>query len=181
MWNRNANAGMAGTFFLAALMFSIAGWGQPPDVRYQVDAARNRVWTLNRDGVFLHDRGTPEKIVAVQLPGWQWAGSPYGCLPDLALGPRGEAVITSDVVPTLWRIDPDTLSVSVHPLALDADADRDVGFSSLVYSAEQGAYFAVSAMHRSLWRIDPLLRTARKIPLTAPVPKNLRTASCKTL
>ena len=108
--------------------------GQPPNARIQVDPARNRVWSLSRDGVFLHDRATPEKIVAVRLPGWHWAGAPYSCLPDLALGPKGEAVITSDVVPTLWRIDPETLAVSVHRLALDADTDKDVGFTGLVYA-----------------------------------------------
>jgi streptogramin lyase len=107
----------------------------------------------------------------VRLPGWVWAGAPYGCLPDLALGPRGEAVVTSNVLPTLWRIDPDSLAVSVHALALDADDDKDVGFTGLVYSPQHGAFFAASHAHGSLWRIDPQLRTARKMPLSASNPQ----------
>ena len=186
MWN--GNVGKARALFLAALIVSIGGCdpgaappqvpkaagnapeSQAPNLRYQVDPARNRVWFLTRDGVFLYDVTTPEKIV-VPLPAWQWVGTPYGCLPDLALGPKGEAVITSDILPTLWRIDPETLAVSVHSLVLDADTDKDVGFSGLVYSPEQGAYFAVSYFHDSLWRIDPLFRRAQKIPLSAPIPK----------
>src|SRR5262245_51709247 len=124
-----------------------------PELRYQVDPSRRRVWILNRDGVFVYDVGTPEKTV-VRLPDWLWVGGDYSCLPDLALGPKGEAVITSNIQPTLWRVDPDSLTVSVHPLALDADADKDLGFTGLVYSAGHKAYFAVSDLHGSLWKID---------------------------
>ena len=118
-----------------------------PQARYQVDSVRNRAWSLSPEGVFLVELSKPGKI-AIALPGWVWASEPYGCLPDLAVGPRGEAVITSNVVPTLWRIDPDTLAVSVHRLALDADNDKDVGFSALVYSREHEAFFAASNQPR---------------------------------
>jgi len=140
-----------------------------PSVRYRMDPARNRMWVLTPDGVFLYDASTPKTIVEVALPSWQSVDAPYGCLPDLALGPRGEAVVTSNAVPTLWKIDPETLAVSVHDLALDADTNKDVGFSGLAYSMQQGAFFAVSDKHGSLWRIDPLLMTGRKIPLSAPI------------
>jgi len=183
MWNENA--GTVRALLLAASMVLIAGCNigaapqrpaneapkfQPPNARYQVDPARNRVWVLTPEGVFLFDVSRPERV-AVPLPGWVVAGAPYGCLPDLALGPRGEAVVTSNVLPTLWRIDPDSLAVSVHPLALDADAGRDVGFSGLVFSPQHGAFFAASDAHGSLWRIDPQLTRAQKIPLSAPIPQ----------
>ena len=186
MWN--GNVGKARAFFLATLIVSIGGCesgaapvrmptaapdasqSRSPNVRYQLDPARNRAWFLTRDGVVLYDVATAEKV-AVPLPDWHWVGTPYACLPDLALGPNGEAVITSNILPTLWRIDPDSLAVSVHPLALDADTDKDVGFSGLVYSHEQGAYFAVSDIHGSMWRIDPLFKRAQKIPLSELVQK----------
>jgi hypothetical protein len=141
----------------------------PPSVRYRMDPARNRMWVLTRDGVFVYDASTPKVIVEVALPSWQSVDDPYSCLPDLALGARGEAVVTSNAVPTLWRIDPDTLAVSVHELTLNADTSKDVGFSGLAYSVQHGAFFAVSDMHGSLWRIDPLLRKGEKIPLSAPI------------
>jgi hypothetical protein len=182
MWN--GNVGKAKAVFLAVSIASIAGCdidapsaqagqgataphSQP--LRYQVDPARNRVWSLTRQGVSLHESATLKKVV-LDLPEWQWAGAPYGCLPDLALGPKGEAVITSDILPTLWRIDPESLAVSMHSPLVDADADKDLGFSALAYSPEQGAWFATS-LHGSLWRIDPLFRRAQKIALTEPLPK----------
>src|SRR5262245_59520653 len=130
---------------------------QLPNGRYQLDPERNRVWLLTEEGVFVYDLSKPERI-ALSLPDWLRVDASYSCLPDLALGPSGEAVVTSNILPTLWRIDPDTLAVSVHPLLLDADTDKDVGFSGLTYSPLHGAFLAVSYEHGSLWRIDPQLQ-----------------------
>lgn len=141
------------------------------NLRRQVDAARNRVWLLAPDGVSVYDEAAPDRVTRVPLPNWLWVGEPYGCPPDLALGPKGEAVITSNVLPTLWRVDPRTLAVTEHALALDADADKEIGFASLAWSAKHGAFYAVSAFHRSVWRIDALLTHAQKIAQSAPVGK----------
>jgi hypothetical protein len=183
MWNGNAIA--AGVLSLAAVIVSLGGCDsgappsrdaahearlQPPLVRYRIDSERNRIWVLAREGVYVYDVSRPERI-AVTLPDWITVDAPYSCPPDLALGPRGEAVVTSNVVPTLWRIDPDTLATSVHPLALDADTEKDVGFSGLAYSAQHGAFIAASYAHGTLWKIDALLEKAEKIPLSAQVPE----------
>jgi hypothetical protein len=56
-------------------------------------------------------------------------------------------------------------------LELDADTDKDVGFSGLAYSAEHGAFFAVSDLHGSLWRIDRTLARAEKVSLSEPLPR----------
>src|SRR5688572_8047920 len=121
-----------------------------------------RVWSLTPDGVSLRDPARPRPI-NVALPGWHWAGAPYGSAPVIAFGPRGEAIVTSDVAPVLWRIDPKTLAVSVHPLVLDADNDKDVGFSALAYSREHDAFVGVSGMHGSVWMTDRPLTRARKL------------------
>jgi hypothetical protein len=142
---------------------------QFPEARYEIDTARKRVWFLTGEGAFVCDATKPQRRAFV-LPAWSWAGAPHGCLPDLALGPKGEALITSDTLPTLWRIDPDSFAVTAHALALDADADKDVGFSALVYSAREGVFYAASYHHGSLWRIDPGLQRAQKIALSAPLP-----------
>jgi hypothetical protein len=178
--------GIATAFFLAVLILSIGGCNigaaprqteavatsapPAPQARYQVDPARNRVWFLSHEGVFLFELSKPGRI-ALTLADWVWVGARYGCLPDLALGPSGEAVITSNVLPTLWRVDADTLAVSVHRLALDADGDKDVGFSGLVYSREHAAFFAASYSHGSLWRIDSRLESAQKVRLSAAIPQ----------
>jgi hypothetical protein len=130
-------------------------------------AAAEQTWVLSVDGVYLQQAGKAR--VAVRLPEWHWAHEPYACPPAIAIGPRGEALVTSNVLPVLWKIDPETLAVTVHSLELDADSDKDVGFSGLVYSARDNAYFAVSELHGTLWRIDPLLRRGQKIALSEPV------------
>jgi hypothetical protein len=137
---------------LSVSILSIAAGDQP--------AQGKRVWQLTRDGVTAGS-------ISVSIPGWIRAGEAYACPPELAVGPKGEAVVTSNVVPTLWRIDPETLAVTEHRLALDADKDRDVGFSSLAYSPRHAAYFAVSAAHGSRWRIDTQLQRAEKLGSTS--------------
>ncbi|TMH72092.1 MAG: hypothetical protein E6H57_03975 [Betaproteobacteria bacterium] len=128
---------------------------------YQVDTIRDRSVWLTREGVLIHSTASA-RPVAVTLPGWLYVGSPH-CPPDVALGPKGEVVVTSNVVSTLWRIDPETFAVTVHPLALDADTDKDVGFAAVVYSSEQAAFIAYSGVQRSVWRIDPQLKSAAKL------------------
>lgn len=141
-----------------------------PAMRYQADSARHRVWVLTPDGASVHEAASPDSV-DIALPGWQWVGAPYACLPALALAPDGAALVTSNIVPTVWRIDAVTLAVTVHQLRLDADTNKDIGFSALVYSARHAAYFAVSDVHGSLWRIDAQLKNARKMKLTTALPK----------
>ena len=144
----------------------------PSVLRYQADRPRGRLWTLTPEGVELYDVATRQRVAQIALPDWVRASEKYSCSPDLAIGPRGEAVISSNVVATLWRVDPVTLAASKHDLALDDDKGRDIGITALAFSAQQGAYFAVSAAHGSLWRIDPRLARAQSIPLSAPLPKS---------
>ena len=143
-------------WFSAAVMLMVAG-----------SAAADSSWVIDRGELYLQERGKARR--AMKLPDWHWAGEPYACAPAVAIGPGGGVVVTSNVLPVLWKIDPGTLSVSVHRLQLDADTDKDVGFSALVYSERNGAWFALSEAHGTLWRIDPLLRRAQKIALAEPV------------
>jgi hypothetical protein len=154
-------------WFSAAVFLLVSGSVAADPLRYRSQPERARAWVIDGDGLFLEEARKPRR--ALELPGWHWAGEPYACAPDIAIGPRGEVIVTSNVLPVLWKIDPDTLAVSVHRLELDADTGKDVGFSGLVYSARDGAYIAVSELHGSLWRIDPLLRRAQKIALSEPV------------
>ena len=142
-----------------AVALALAGLALANCAQAQGDA---RVWSLTKDGVSLRDPAKPRPI-AVALPGWHFAGAPYGSAPALAIGPQGEAIVTSDIAPVLWRVDPKTLAVSVHTLALDADTDKDVGFSTLVYSREHEAFVGVSGTLGSVWIIDRPLTRARKL------------------
>ena len=126
-------------------------------LRYQLDTPRSRSVALTADGVVIRNA---RKKVTVPLPGWTWVAEPQ-CPPEFAVGPNGEIVVTSNVVPTLWKVDPATLQVSTHALTLNADTDKDVGFAAIVYSA--GHYVAYSGTQRSVWKIDGQLQSAEKI------------------
>lgn len=159
---RTAIAGILAALSIAGLAGcdSHAEANQPLMLRYQVDSGRGRSWWLLTDGVLLNSASKPRQVVP--LPGWLWAAQPV-CPPDLALGPNGEAVVTSNVISILWRIDPQTLAVSAHDLKLDSDTDKDVGFAAVVYSPEHGAFFAYSEVQRSVWKIDRQLMRGTKV------------------
>jgi len=126
-------------------------------------------WRLTRDGVAAVDAASGKINAQIALPGWVWVKDAYACAPVVARGPQGEAVITSNVTSTLWRVDPRSFQVSVHELAGVEDRGIEFGFSGLAYSAEQGAFFAVGTVPNSVWRIDPELRRAQKISVSEPI------------
>jgi hypothetical protein len=169
---------MFGVKFLAILgllsflavpgLLSLVSAAQAVDLRVREDPERDRRWVLRPSGVHLYRLGTGQYLRHIPLAGWYWAGEPYGCAPDLAIGPRGEALVTSDIAPVVWRVDPRSLTGSVRQILLDADAQMDVGFSGLLYSPEKGEYLAVSHIG-SLWALDRGLTRARKIRLSAPM------------
>ena len=122
--------------------------------------AGSDTWSLKRDGVVAP---YPAGKRVVELPGWHWADERYSCPPVLAVGLRGEALVTSNVVPTLWKVDAATLRVTAHPLELDTDQDKDVGFSTLRYVPGEDVWIAFSAAQGSTWRIDAGLTRAQKL------------------
>lgn len=140
-----------------------------PILRFQKDEARERGWILTPHGVVVVDYKARGTVAFVDLPQWVWVGEEFSCPPDLALGPKGEAVVSSNVVPTLWRIDPVSLAVTRHDLAIDAHKDKDVGFTALAWSADLGVFLARSDFG-ARWRIDPLLRRAQAVALSEPIP-----------
>jgi hypothetical protein len=139
-----------------------------PVLRLHKDAVREREWMLTVRGVVVVDHKARRSPVFIDLPEWTWADEAYICPPDMALGPKGEVLVSSNVVPSLWRIDAASLRVTRHDLILDAHYDKDVGFTGLTYAPTLRVYFAVSE-YGALWRIDPLLRRAQEIALDRPL------------
>ena len=144
-------------FRILAVALALFASGALAELRTVHDAARHRTWVLESDGLYMQEGALKKRFV---LPGWTYVKEPYACAPALAIDAQGAAVISSNVVSRLWRVDPAS-GVTTHDPVLDADTDKDVGFTGLTY--DQGMFYAVSAVHGSLWRIDPLLRRAQKI------------------
>ena len=88
---------------VAVLLSLLAGSGSAEPLRAVHDAARNRIWLLEADGVYLQEGARKTRF---ELPGWVYLSDAYACSPDLVLDAQGAAVVTSNVVPILWRIDP---------------------------------------------------------------------------
>lgn len=142
--------------------------GELPALRFQLDAARNQLWILDAAAVDVFDISERFHKRRIALPDWIRVDEPYSCAPALALEPSGVALVSSNVVPVLWRIEPETFAIRRHELALDADTGKDVGFTGLAF-AEQGTLLAVSGIHGSLWRVDLGSNRAAKIELSRPV------------
>ena len=155
------------TLNAVAVLFSLfAASALAEPLRIVQDPARNRTWLLERNAVTLRESTHQKRFV---LFDWVRVGETYACRPDLAIDGRGRALVSSNAVSVVWRIDPEKPSASKHELLLDADSGKDIGFTGLAYAPDQDVFFAVSANHGSLWRIDPLLRRAQKIELSEPL------------
>jgi hypothetical protein len=133
-----------------------------PALKSLKDDAHKRVYVLVRDGVDVFEARALRRVARIELPGWIWAGEPYSCPPDMALSPAGEVLVTSNVVPVIWRIVGATLAMSVHELALQHDTDKDIGFIELRWSGAIGAYVAKTD-GGARWHIDRTLSEARKV------------------
>ena len=143
----------------------------PQSLRTHVDAASGKVWALHADRLEVHDPMQAGATKSIRLPGWTWAAEPYACPPDIALLVGGDVVVTSNVMPAIWRIDPATLAVTRHDVAVPDDRNRDVGFSRLFRSARSDTLFAAGALDNSLWLIDPSLERAQPIGLSPALPQ----------
>jgi len=145
-----------------------------PIIRQRNDPARGRLWVLTNDGVEVHDSLQRRRIAQIEIPGWNWVHEPFACAPDFALGPKGEVVITSNVMATLWRVDPQSLAITRHEIAVEPATGRDFGFTGLTYSSSRGAYYGIAASDGSVWRIDAQLQVARE-----PVPSASSARACE--
>jgi hypothetical protein len=128
----------------------------------RTDAARNRLWVLEREALTLYDNTTGRRLRRMVLPEWVLLGARYSCPPDLALDPSGAVFVSSNVLPVLWRIGPQRFDIARIELALHTDADKDVGFTGLSFAGD-GTLLAAGTTFGSLWHLDPRTASARKI------------------
>jgi hypothetical protein len=133
-----------------------------PSLKSLKDDAHERIYVLVPDGVDVFEARAPRRVAHIELPGWVWAGEPYSCPPDMTFSPTGDILVTSNVVPVVWRIERRTLATSVHELAPDQDRDKDIGFIELRWSGGLGAYVATTD-GGARWHVDRALSVARKM------------------
>ena len=128
----------------------------------RADPAHNRLWVLDLEVISVYDNTNGRRLRRIVLPEWMVLPKKYSCLPDLALDSSGTAFVSSNVLPVLWRIEPQRYEVTRIELALDTDTDKDVGFTGLSFAGD-GTLLAAGAMAAALWQIDTSAASARKI------------------
>jgi len=142
----------------------------PAVMEFQVtrtDPARGRLWVLDASGLALHDSINGRRLRHVELPGLFLAGGDELCPPDLAFDAAGTVFVSSDVLPVIWRVEPERFEVTRIELALDADQHKDVGFTGLSFASD-GIVIAAGATFPSLWRIDLNRASASKVASYPP-------------
>lgn len=141
----------------------------PPEVGLEivrVDLAHNRRWVLRKDALTVYDHMNGRRLRQIILPDWVLAGPKDGCAPDIVLDASGAALVSSNVLPVLWRVDPQRFQLTRIALELETDTDREVGFTGLSFSPD-GQLLAAGATFPSLWRIDLSAGRARRIATLA--------------
>lgn len=153
------------TMAVALLAVSSTSAVADPDpgvLKSLADGARNRIYVLVQDGVEVLDAASRRKVAFVALNDWIWVGEKYSCPPDIILAPEGDILVTSNVVPVIWRIDRRTLATTVHKLVLEKDQGRDIGFIGMRWSRNMRAFVAISGSGAS-WHVDASLSRGRKM------------------
>lgn len=138
---------------------ALAGQDARP-LKSLVDETHQRVYQLVRDGIDVVELTDGRKVGHVILPSWVWASETYSCPPDIALTPERDVLVTSNVVPTIWRIERQSLLVTKHELSFDQDTGRDIGFTQLRWSAKLGTFVGTTDLGER-WYIDASLSRAR--------------------
>lgn len=143
----------------------------------RADAARNRLWILDPDALTLYDNTNGRRLRRIVLPEATLADPADACPPDVAFDSAGTVYVSSNVVPVLWRVDPQRFEVTRMEITLDADTDKDLGFTGLSFAGD-GVLLATGTTFAALWRIDLRTASASKV---ASYPYSVRACDAATL
>ena len=128
----------------------------------RADPERNRLWVLEPESLTLYDNLNGRRLRRLALPDPFFVGDEHACPPDIAFDASGTVFVSSNVLPVLWRVDPQRFEVTRIEIALGADGDKDVGFTGLSFAAD-GVLIAAGTTFRSRWHIDLPSATASKV------------------
>lgn len=164
-----AAAALAATMLVSGCDGSVRRDGPTAELLEVVraDTKGNRRWVLNADSLSVYDNVSRRRLRRIELPGWILAGPLHACAPDMVLDSTGAAIVSSNVVPVVWRIDPQRFEVTRIALKLSADSDKDIGFTALSFAGD-GTLVAAGATVGAVWRIDLQSAQATKVASYPP-------------
>ena len=125
--------------------------GSNEALRVRLDTARNRLWVLSLDHVYVYDGAGQHLIHRIALPPWSVAN--FACDPDLALDRSGTAYISHNAEARLWQIDANSFQLKEHVLRLPNGDHREIGFGGLTFAGDS-TLFGVATSGGALWRIN---------------------------
>ena len=132
------------------------------------DAHRGMDYVLDGDAVRVSGDASGHER-RVELPGPIFADPRYACPPAMIVDASGAIVVSSNIAPILWRIEPGSLTVRRFDLQLDSDRERDVGFSGLAIGERDGTLIALAGAMGSLWKVQLSSGKAEKLAIALPV------------
>lgn len=121
-------------------------------IRLRTDSARNRLWVLDEDSVYVYALPSAALVSRIELP--RFVSSRAACLPDLALDAFGNGFVSDNERPALYRIDADSMALSMIPVRVSAEHTSHEGLSALAPTRWPGVMLAGSAASGRLWLID---------------------------
>jgi len=138
------------------------------------DIARGRSYVLE-GGTVRVSSDAAGILRRIDLPDAVFAHLPYACPPAMIVDRSGAVIISSNVLPVLWRIEPEGFTVRRYELLLDLEKDLDVGFSGLAAAHDDGIVFAHAGALGSLWRIE--LPSGKATEINLPLDAGIRLQS----
>ena len=142
--------------------------GRTHVLRVRTDVPRHRIWVLASDALYLYDARSSQLERRFPIDALAQHSSEH-CLPDMAVDRHGNAFVSSAIAPELFRIDATSLELSKREIRVDADEDKDFGFSAITVAGDGETLYAASAMTGALWKIDRVRNTAAKMNLSQPI------------
>ncbi|MES2563333.1 MAG: hypothetical protein V4637_11455 [Pseudomonadota bacterium] len=142
--------------------------GREHVLRIRLDAKGKRIWVLASDALMVYDADTLLLSRRIPIDALTQHSSEH-CLPDMALDRLGNVLISSAMQASLIHVDAQSFAVTQHDLQVDADQDKDFGFSALAFAGRDNTLYAASATTGALWKIDLVQNRATKLALSQPL------------
>jgi hypothetical protein len=134
-----------------------------PALRSTVDLARGLRWELHWGRVAAYDLATNRPVRSIDLPGAVLSAAAASAMPDMILDRSGALIVSSNITPRLWRISPARFETEVYDIEVDGFADRDIGFTTLLWGANGRDLYGTSDAAARVWRINLAAGTASQV------------------
>lgn len=137
--------------------------GRTHVLRLRIDESRRRVWILDYDAAYVYALEDARLIARVPLPMLQ--ADRRRCLPDMVLAKNGDAFVSDNRVPKIYRA---TIDGVVSALQGGLPAGQAPGYSAMTLTPD-GGFLVAGRTVGDLWRIELSTGRSSRIALDSPI------------